>query len=102
MVLTLNRRTYNKLIDENIEWLLQQPRTLERDHIELILRAEIRGRKVCPKCGFKDGEMLTADIDWCPSCHYQWPGGSEQAVSGSVLSAEQQERVRQILRAEKA
>ena len=35
---TLNRSAYEKLIAENIEWLLKQPRTLERDHIEAIVR----------------------------------------------------------------
>lgn len=34
----LNRTAYERLIAENIEWLLKQPRTLERDHIECILR----------------------------------------------------------------
>ncbi len=35
---TLNRSAYEKLVAEDIEWLLRQPRTLERDHIEQILR----------------------------------------------------------------
>ncbi len=35
---TINSTAYRKLIDENIEWLLSQPRTLERDHIEIVLR----------------------------------------------------------------
>lgn len=35
---TLNRHAYQRLIDEDIEWLLKQPRTLERDHIEAIVR----------------------------------------------------------------
>ena len=34
----LNRSGYQKLIDENIEWLEQQPRTLERDHTIEVLR----------------------------------------------------------------
>lgn len=37
----INRETYQKLIDENIAWLIQQPRSLERDHIESILRLEV-------------------------------------------------------------
>jgi hypothetical protein len=36
--LILNPRAYRDLIDGDLEWLLKQPRTLERDHIELILR----------------------------------------------------------------
>ena len=33
---------YVKLIEEDLAWLQQQPRTLERDHIDLILRESIR------------------------------------------------------------
>ena len=33
MSLTLNRTAYEKLIAEDLEWLLTQPRTLERDHV---------------------------------------------------------------------
>lgn len=35
---TLNRDAYEKLIAEDIEWLMKQPRTLERDHIAKVLR----------------------------------------------------------------
>ena len=34
----------------------------------------LHGRKtirICPKCG-NNGEMFTADLDWCSSCHHQW------------------------------
>lgn len=34
----MNREAYEKLIEEDIAWLLKQPRTLERCHIEQILR----------------------------------------------------------------
>lgn len=34
----MNRPAYEKMIAENIEWLLKQPRTLEREHIEQVLR----------------------------------------------------------------
>ena len=30
---TLNKKAYEQLFDENIEWLLNQTRSLERDHI---------------------------------------------------------------------
>lgn len=73
MPTTLNRRSYNKLLSEDLQWLLAQPRTLERDHIEQVLRHQQRGERVCPKCG-EDGEMFTSDLDWCPSCKHQWPG----------------------------
>ncbi len=34
----LNRAVYEQLLREDLEWLLKQPRTLERDHIEYLLR----------------------------------------------------------------
>jgi hypothetical protein len=34
----LNRKAYAQLIQEDIWWLLKQPRTLEREHILLILK----------------------------------------------------------------
>ena len=37
MPTTLNRDAYDKLLSEDIIWLMCQPRTLERDHIEQIL-----------------------------------------------------------------
>ncbi len=37
----LNRAAYQRLVDEDLEWLLTQPRTLERDHIEQTLRWSI-------------------------------------------------------------
>lgn len=37
MSLTLNSEAYRKLIREDLDWLLKQPRTLERDHIQHIL-----------------------------------------------------------------
>lgn len=38
----VNRPTYQRLLLEDLEWLLQQPRTLERDHIAHILNYEIQ------------------------------------------------------------
>ena len=34
----INKAAYQQLIDEDMTWLLKQTRTLERDHIEQILR----------------------------------------------------------------
>jgi hypothetical protein len=41
MTMKLNKYAYQNLIAENTEWLLKQPRTLERDHIEVVLKASI-------------------------------------------------------------
>lgn len=38
MSMRMNRRAYQKLIDGDMEWLMKQPRTLEREHIEIILK----------------------------------------------------------------
>lgn len=35
---TVNRKTYEWLIYGDLVWLLAQPRSLERDHIEAVLR----------------------------------------------------------------
>jgi len=42
---TLSIDTYEKLITENLEWLKKQPRSLERDHIKLILDQEVDREK---------------------------------------------------------
>lgn len=41
MTTMLNRRTYQQMVDEDLRWLLAQPRTLERDHIEQIVRDSV-------------------------------------------------------------
>lgn len=35
------KSAYQKLIDGDMEWLLRQPRDLERDHIEVVLRKSV-------------------------------------------------------------
>jgi len=37
MATTLNREAFERICAENLEWLRKQPRSLERDHIELLL-----------------------------------------------------------------
>ena len=41
MGMIVNREAYQKLIDEDIEWLLKQPRSLERDHIISVLKKSV-------------------------------------------------------------
>ena len=41
MGMIVNREAYQKLIDEDIEWLMKQPRTLERDHIVSVLKNSV-------------------------------------------------------------
>ena len=35
------KEAYQELIDGDIKWLLRQPRDLERDHIEAVLRKSV-------------------------------------------------------------
>ena len=41
MGVMINREAYQKLIDEDIEWLLKQPQSLERDHIVSVLKNSV-------------------------------------------------------------
>ena len=41
MEMMINREDYQKLIDEDIEWILKQPRSLERDHIVSVLKNSV-------------------------------------------------------------
>jgi len=38
----LNYDAYKKMIQENLDWLAKQPRTLERDHVEMIVKASLK------------------------------------------------------------
>ena len=51
MGLTLCKSAYERLVKEDIEWLLKQPRSLERDHIRMILEAS-------PKHEYDDQKSL--------------------------------------------
>ena len=37
----INKEAYQKLIDDDIEWLLKQLRSLERDHIVSVLKNSV-------------------------------------------------------------
>jgi hypothetical protein len=37
----MNRWAYAKLVQGDIDWLMEQPRTLEREHIRLILERAV-------------------------------------------------------------
>lgn len=41
MSMQLCKEAYQKLIDEDIEWLLKQPRDVETDHIEAVLKKSV-------------------------------------------------------------
>jgi len=54
MSTTLNRKSYEKLIAEDICWLKAIPRTLERDHILAVLENSV-GRYYDKNSGDKNG-----------------------------------------------
>ena len=41
MAMLMNRSAYQQLIDDDLRWLTTQERSLERDHIEMVLRWSI-------------------------------------------------------------
>lgn len=60
----INRAAFERMIWEDLQWLLQHPRTLERDHIALLLKQSVdihyprsmrvdpcdcHGRNYCPE-----------------------------------------------------
>ena len=72
----LNRCAKRKLLEEDLAWLLSQPRSLERDHIEDLLRWNISGIAEdgntptglrCHKCG-RIFIWLDAVSGLCDSC----------------------------------
>lgn len=51
MGLTLFKSAYERLVKEDIEWLLKQPRSLEREHIHEVL-------KISPQREYDDQKAL--------------------------------------------
>jgi len=47
----LNRQAYQRLIQEDIDWLLRQPRSLERDHVHEILLWMLDNRPAVDRTG---------------------------------------------------
>lgn len=67
---TLNRQAFQRLVDEDLEWLVKQPRTLEREHVAEILKAT--------------PEVYYGLIDWAQS---QGQSHHKLAVENEKLSA---------------
>ena len=57
----LNRSGYRKLIEEDVNWLKQQPRTLEREHIEAVLWDSIEALYERPRMGNCRAERLWSE-----------------------------------------
>lgn len=74
----VTRAAYEQLVNEDLVWLLKQPRTLERDHIEAIVRASVDAEypprtTAAPPCGPCQGSGKLWDSNWqqfhkCSSC----------------------------------
>ena len=91
MPTTLSKQAWEKLIDEDIDYLLGQPRTLERDHIHDCLmwtrmhRDIIRmhpiqevnhGPIMCADCGGEDPPARFGS--WaCPKCNTRFHDGEK-------------------------
>lgn len=41
-MIRMNKESYEKLIQEDLEWLAKMPHSLEKMHIEAIVRASIK------------------------------------------------------------
>lgn len=65
---TMNRETFERLISENLDWLLKQRRSLERDHIEHILRDAPNAYYGCRDCGGSQEVGLSDGSVPCPRC----------------------------------
>lgn len=81
MSMQICKEAYQELIDGDIEWLLRQPRDLERDHIEAVLRKSVEllyGKEeqlmyrpitmyqiVCDRCGEVFGGTDTCSALFC-------------------------------------
>lgn len=79
MTLPLNPSAIQKLIDEDLAWLLKQPRTLERDHIEQIVRSFFffQGEKrALSDLIFLVKEFIK--ISLIPDYDHPWPNESDQ------------------------
>lgn len=64
----MNRQAYERLVAEDIEWLQQQPRTLERDHIEAILKGSVSYYYPEPP------SRQPTRLDLCPACQHELHG----------------------------
>ena len=97
MTMPVNHQTYVRLLEEDIDWLMKQPRSLERDHIEIILRRlvsekeepvvedrnpylvqEERRQQQATKCSFCGGLLIPGPLgSYCPNnCWAKQFGGS--------------------------
>lgn len=93
MPTTLNRAAYFKLVEEDLQWLLQQPRSLERDHIEHMLRWTMRENELahpsdtaqCQRCNIPI-HGATAHRGYCDKCD-----SDSQPSSAPPVSSESQE-----------
>ena len=69
----LNQQAWEQLIDEDIAWVEQQPRTLERDHITQCLEW-LREHKPALAAQPADDEQLI-DAEWLESVGWKYSGG---------------------------
>lgn len=105
MSMRLNKPAYEQLVAEDLEWLSKQPRTLERDHVEVIVRASVdhcyppeqpaKPSPAHPDC-IDCGEPLTSCTDGrCRECLLQHLG-SNVTVEGIRAFCAEHERYQRL------
>lgn len=102
MASKVNRLTYEKMVQEDIEWLDKQPKTLERDHIRLILQHSVDHEyppKIIANIEYWDSDWI--EVNWV------WEGKGfgqiniHKTAAGVITDTEymSRESVRQIMAA---
>jgi hypothetical protein len=79
MSMKLNRAAYEKLVAEDVAWLELQPRTLERDHIIMIVKqsTDLYYAEPLPCRGstpVRDDGTICTDDSPCDACALQGRG----------------------------
>jgi len=65
-MLKLDRESYNRLLDEDLQWLELQPRTLEREHIMEVLRWEKKESVHYPSSASRLLAEALKAVEWVP------------------------------------
>ncbi len=95
----LNRPAYERLIRENIEWLDKQPRTLERDHIRMILDQAVEYEygpivvdqaSVADDAGEVEGLLKEADYWLAHTKNFTFPRDVIERLASTLRSTREQ------------
>lgn len=88
----LNRHAYQRLINEDLEWLSRQPRSLEREHIEVIVRQSPEReytRASSSAEGVRDYNAgYVAGLEAAAKIADQWDDGFSNSSYASLIASE--------------